>query len=92
MSSKLTADDIAYLLHHDETFVNSKRFGYSVDAVVERYPDGAPDNVICQLLNIDQHALDALYRQVVASLRSMMVRDEEIHEELRQPPLPPEVS
>lgn len=92
MSSKLTKDDIVYLLHHDETFVNSKRFGYSIDAVVQRYPDGAPDNVICQLLDIDQHTLDALYRQVVASLRSMMTKGEEIHEELCESPLSPEVS
>jgi hypothetical protein len=93
MASKLSKDDIDYLLHHDETFVNSKRFGYSIDAVVERYPDGAPDNVICQLLELDQQTLDALYLQIVGSLRGhMRVSDEEIYEEFCYSPLSPEVS
>jgi uncharacterized protein (UPF0254 family) len=91
MSSKLTKTDVEYLLHHDETFVNSKRFGYSIDAVMERYPEGAPDNVICQLLDLDQGSLDALYEDVVQTLRSIMkVEPEEPDAKLRYSTLPPE--
>lgn len=93
MNSKLTKEDVSYLLHNDETFVNSKRFGYSIDAAVERYPDGAPDNVICQLLDLDEGSLDALYDGVVKKLRSIMkVETEESDAELRDTPLPSEVT
>lgn len=91
MNSKLSKDDVEFLLKNDETFVNSKRFGYSIDAAMERYPEGAPDNVICQLLSLDQESLDALYAEVVVKLRSIMkVEPEEPDEKLRYPALSPE--
>jgi hypothetical protein len=90
-SAKLTAEDIGHLLHNDETFVNSKRYGYSIDAVMERYPDGAPNNVIGQLLNLDKDDIDARYSTIVAQLRAIM-GVEATDEELRDTALPPEES
>lgn len=88
-SAKLTGEDIQHLLHNDYTFVNSKRYGYSIDAVMERYPDGAPDNVICQLLGLDKDEVDARYSAIVSQLRQLM-GVEEPNEELRDAALPPE--
>lgn len=89
-SPKLSKEEIQHLLHNDETFVNSKRYGYSIDAVLERYPDGAPNNVIAQLLELDKDDIDARYSSIVVNLRRLM--GVQIDEELRNAPLPPQVS
>ena len=90
MSSKLTKSELTELIHNVDTFVNSKRYGYSIDAVMERYPDGCPDNIICQLLDLDSDTLDELYAGIIVKLRKYM-GVEEAHEELRDPALSSQV-
>jgi hypothetical protein len=89
-STKLSKEEVQNLLHNDETFVNSKRYGYSIEAVLERYPDGAPNNVIAQLLELDKDSIDARYSSIVVNLRRLM--GVQIDEELRNASLPPQVS
>lgn len=89
-SPKLSKEEIQQLLHNDETFVNSKRYGYSIEAVLERYPDGAPNNVIAQLLELDKDDIDARYSSIVVTLRRLM--GVQTDEELRNAPLSPQVS
>lgn len=90
MSSKLTKQEILDLIHNEDTFVNSKRYGYSIDAVMERYPDGAPDNVICSLLELDSDQLDGLHAGIISKLRTLMGVEAK-HEELRDSALPHQV-
>ena len=86
-SPKLSKEEIHQLLHNDETFVNSKRYGYSIEAVLERYPDGAPNNVIAQLLELDKDDIDTRYSSIVVTLRRLM--GVQTDAELRNAPLSP---
>ncbi len=57
------------LVHEDPDFVNSKRFGYSLARVLERYPDGAPPHLIATLLMIPEDEISDRYDQIVNKLR-----------------------
>lgn len=53
----------------DEDFVNLKRFDYSIEEVERRYPDGVPDRIIAQGLNLSDAEYEALYHDIVIQLR-----------------------
>lgn len=56
----------------DPDFVNLKRFDFSLQKVLERYPEGAPDRVIANALMIPEHAVEELYQSAVAKLKMIM--------------------
>lgn len=68
----MTPDQIQSKLENDPDFVCLKRFGYSLHAVLERYPEGCPDRIIAQALAIPEESLPELYAQVVEKLRLAM--------------------
>jgi hypothetical protein len=57
-------------LHTDPDFVANKRFDYSLEKLVERFPDGAPDKTIATALMISVEDVPRLYADVMAKLRS----------------------
>jgi hypothetical protein len=60
------------LLTKDATWVNSKRFNNSLDKLLERYPEGAPDYICASALMIPEEEVPKLYDQIVAKLRKLM--------------------
>lgn len=56
----------------DEEFVYSKRFGYSLAKVEERYPDGAPIRLIAALLLLTEEEVQDHYERIVSVLRNYM--------------------
>lgn len=50
-------------------FVNLKRYSYSLEKVLDRYPDGAPDRLIAQALCMSEEEVEELYEEVVLKLR-----------------------
>jgi len=60
------------LITTDEDFVYSKRFGYSLKKLLERYPDGCPDRVIAAVLLITEDDVEAHYQRIVIKLRNAM--------------------
>jgi len=59
-------------VHEDSNFVNSKRYEHSLALLEERYPDGAPDNIIASALMIEEEEVEVEYGKVVDKLRDLM--------------------
>lgn len=57
----------------EEDYCYLKRFNYSVEKFLERYPEGsAPDHLVAEALLISERELPGLYRKIVAKLRGLM--------------------
>ncbi len=59
-------------LQDDEDHVNLKRFGYSLTETLKRYPDGVPEHLIAQALELEEEEVAELYQDVVERLREIM--------------------
>lgn len=59
-------------VHEEPDFVHSKRYDYSLAKLEERYPDGAPDNVIANALMIEEEEVEPEFDKVVVKLREKM--------------------
>jgi hypothetical protein len=46
-----------------------KRFDYSIDKLVKRYPHSCPDHIAAQALDLDIEVLQERYIQIVGKLR-----------------------
>lgn len=57
-------------------FILSKKFGYSMQRLIERYPDGAPDEVIAQALGITPAEVEKEYQAIVLKIREDLQEDE----------------
>lgn len=58
------------MLTSDPDYICMRRFGFSLKRLVERYPEGAPDSVIAQALNITEDEVARRYQNIVQVLRS----------------------
>lgn len=72
----MTSEEINQLINKDPDFVNIKRFDYSLDRLLERYPEGAPNKVICQALQMSEEEVEELYKSVLSKLRERMALNE----------------
>lgn len=68
----MTTAQAQVLLHEDENFVYSKRFDYSLQKVLERYPEAVPDRVTAALLMITEDDVEAHWQGIVVKLRNRM--------------------
>ena len=68
----MTTDEVLRRIQEDPDFVYLKRFDYSLDKVVQRYPDGAPTRVIAQALMLTEEDVEDMYPQIVAKLQAIM--------------------
>lgn len=62
-------------LYTDPDYIALKRFDYSINKLVERYPDGAPPKLIAQALLITEEEVEEIYQGIVLKLREAMVED-----------------
>jgi hypothetical protein len=53
-------------------FIALKRFDFSLEKMLDRYPDGAPPRLVAQALLMAEEELDEFFEQTVAKLRSRM--------------------
>ena len=58
------------LIETDQDFIASKRFGFSLKKLLERYPEGAPDKVIAQALLLSEAELVELEKTILNKLRA----------------------
>ena len=56
----------------DPDFIVTKRFGNSLEKLLERYPDEVPPRYIAQALGISELDLDTLYAGMLEKLRTSM--------------------
>lgn len=54
-------------------YVNIKRFDYSLEKLLDRYPNGAPDRVIAQALEMSEDEVKQLYEQALEKLKKELV-------------------
>jgi len=71
-SGVLSTTEVRRRITDDLDFVHLKRFDYSLNKLVERYPEGCPTRLISQALMITEDDVDELYQTVVAKLRTAM--------------------
>lgn len=53
-------------------FIALKRFDFSLEKLLERYPEGCPDRIIANALMIAEAEVEELYEKAVAKLRIIM--------------------
>ena len=63
-------DEIKRRVAEEADFVNCKRFNYSLDRLVEKYPDGAPSYVIAQALAMTEPEVEELYQKAILQIRT----------------------
>lgn len=68
----MTEEETRKKVQEDLDFVNAKRYEYSLAVLEERYPDGAPDNIIASALMIEEEEVEVEYDKVVDKLRDLM--------------------
>ena len=60
-------------LKKDPDFVVAPRFGNSLQRLVERFPEGVPDDVCAKALNLTVEEIEQLYQKTVRDLRTTML-------------------
>ena len=71
----MTLEEIKELIEQDKDFIYSKRFDFSIEKLLERYPEGAPTKVIAQVLLVTEEEVDKLTQEAILSLRKKMKVD-----------------
>jgi len=56
----------------DPDFILLKRFGYSIQKLEQRYPDGCPAHIIAPALGLTEEELVAKHEEIVVKLRALM--------------------
>jgi hypothetical protein len=49
-----------------------KRFDFSIGKLEERYPDGCPDHIAAQALNLEMEEFKTFYQKIVQKLKISM--------------------
>jgi hypothetical protein len=62
-------------LESEADFILLKRFGFSMKRLLERYPDGCPDEVTAQALGCTVEEVQERYQNVVLELRRRLQVD-----------------
>ena len=70
--SKMSQEEINRRIEEDADFVALKRFDYSLDNVIRRYPDGTPSHVIARALCMTEEQVRATWVSIVQKLRNTM--------------------
>lgn len=65
-------------LDSDDDFVLSSKHGNSLRRLMEDYPDGAPDGVICKTLDLTPEALQETYDRAILKLRQAVCPPESL--------------
>jgi hypothetical protein len=69
-------EEIRCKINTDPDYIAIKRFDYSLDKVIEKYPDGAPTKVICTALLMEEEEVMEMYEKIVLKIRGMLdIRD-----------------
>jgi hypothetical protein len=71
----LSSEEIRNRIATEPDFVNIKRFDYSLEKVLERYPEGAPIKIIAQALHVTAQEVEETLEKVINKLRQKMKVD-----------------
>lgn len=68
----MTTEEAKAKLETDSDFIALKRFDYSLENLVERYPEGCNDRIIAQALLITEDDVEDMYLHIVEKLRNVL--------------------
>jgi hypothetical protein len=68
----MTDDEIVRRLLSEEDFVFAPRYQNSLKALVEKYPDGVPDKIVAQALQIDVEEVPEAFARTVAKIKKQI--------------------
>lgn len=68
----MTSNEAKQLIDTEPDFVYMKRFDYSLDKLMERYPDGAPTKIIAQAMMMTEDEVEELYQLVIVKMRQAL--------------------
>lgn len=68
----MTGDEARARLQSDLDFVYLPKFEFSLQKLMERYPDGVPDRLIAQALMLTEDDVEEMFQSAVLKLRKMM--------------------
>ncbi len=71
----MTSNEAKQLIETEPDFVYMKRFDYSLNKLMERYPDGAPTKVIAQAMMMTEDEVEELYEAVIIKMRAALKVD-----------------
>jgi hypothetical protein len=71
----MNSEQIKNMIETDPDYIASKRYGYSLAALLERYPDGCPDRIIATVLQMTEEEVEYAYQSIVKKLRRLMKVD-----------------
>lgn len=74
----MTPEQVQTAIHQQPDFVNLKRYDYSLEKVMEAFPDGCPDKVIAAGLDLTEEQLKALSDSITLKLRTLMKVDVDV--------------
>lgn len=63
---------VKYKIENSPDWIAIKRFNYSLNKLLERYPDGVPDRIIAQALQINEEEVEIIYQKILSKLRNKM--------------------
>jgi hypothetical protein len=63
---------VKQMIENDPDFVNLKRFDFSIEKVLDRYPDGVPMRLITQGLMMTEEEVNKTTEKILQKLRDAM--------------------
>lgn len=68
----MTSQEAKRLVETEPDFVAIKRFEYSLNKLMMKYPEGAPTKVIAQALLVTEDEVEELYEGIIMKLRQAL--------------------
>lgn len=68
----MTSAELKRLVESDPDFIAIRKFGYDINTMLKKYPDGAPSSVIAEALLIDESEVEELYSSIIQKIRKQM--------------------
>lgn len=59
-------------IQNEVDFIDAPKYNNSLKTLMEEYPDGVPDKVICKVLHISPETLDGIYKRALKKLKTAM--------------------
>lgn len=68
----MTQEQMRNLIDNDSDWIAVKRFDFSLRKLLDRYPDGVPNRVIAQALQMSEENIEEMYQKLLVKLRNKM--------------------
>lgn len=68
----MTFEETRRKIDTEPDYIACKNFDYSLEKLIERYPEGAPMRIISQALMMTEKEVEELYQSLIVRLREDM--------------------